>query len=390
MNTPIYLDYASTSPLDPRVLEAMQPYLNEYFGNASSIHQFGQVARKAIDEAREKVIQLLGAFSAHEIVFTGSGTESCNMAIMGAAFARQDQGKHLIISAIEHPAIAEPAYILRDHFGFTLTEIKPNEEGFIDPKEIEKALQKDTIFVSVMLANNEMGAIQPVKEIAKLCREKNILFHTDACQAPGYIDLNVGGLGPDLMTLNGSKIYGPKGIGLLYVREGLQILPLIHGGGQEFRMRGGTENVANIVGFAKALELILEESEQHLEKITKMRDQLFKEILDFSKENKLGITLNGPAVSATSASSKRLPNNINIHVPGKSGESLVMRLDMEGLAASSGSACSSGKIEASPVLLAMGQNEEKASQSLRLTLGRPTTEEELSKALEILKRVLGS
>lgn len=371
----IYLDYAATSPMDPRVLEAMLPYLREDFGNASSIHQIGQKARRAMDDARNRCMDLLGAFSPHEILFTGSGTESCNMAVYGAAFARQSQGKHLVVSAIEHPAVLEPARYLRDNFGFTLTEVLPDSEGIVQPEAIEKALQKDTVLVSLMYANNEVGTIQPIKKVAKLCRDRGILFHTDACQAPGYLNLDVQYLGVDLLTLNGSKIAGPKGSGMLYVREGVQITPLILGGGQEFRMRGGTESTASIVGLAKALELTLEGSKKEADRIGALRDHLLEKLLAIP-----GVTLNG-------SRGKRLENNVNIHVPGHSGETLVMRLDMEGIAASSGSACSSGKTEPSHVLLAMGQSRQEASESLRLTLGRGSTEESMKLVAELLKMI---
>lgn len=372
----IYLDYAAATPLDPRVLRAMQSYLKEEFGNPSSIHQYGQRARQAIDEARKKCMELLGAFSVHEIIFTGSGTESCNMAIFGAAFGRQDRGKHLVISAMEHPAVLEPARYLRDNFGFELTEVLPGKDGLMRSEDIAAALREDTILVSVMTVNNEVGTIQPIRQIAKLCRDRGILFHTDACQAPGFTDVNVDHLDVDLLSLNGSKIYGPKGVGLLYVREGVKITPLVHGGGQEFRMRGGTENPALIVGFAKALELVMKDSKKEAARISKLRDELLDSLLKMK-----GVILNG-------SRERRVENNINIHVPGISGETLVMRLDMQGLAASSGSACSSGKTEPSPVLLALGQSAKKASESLRLTLGRFTTEEEIKKAGKILKKAL--
>lgn len=370
----IYLDYAASTPLDPRVFKAMAPYLKEKFGNPSSIHRYGQETRKAIDEARNICKKLLGAFSIHELIFTGSGTESCNTAVFGAAFA--GKGKHIIVSAIEHPAVLEPARYLRDNFGFKLTEIKPGPDGIIDPEKIAKAIRKDTVLVSVMYANNEIGTIQPIKKIAKICREKKVLFHTDACQAPGYLDINVEHLGVDLMSLNGSKIYGPKGVGLLYIRQGVKITPLILGGGQEFRMRGGTENPALIYGFAKALEITLKNSQKEAEREMALRDKLLKDLLKIP-----GITLNGSL-------EKRLPNNINISVPGHSGESMVMKLDINGLAASSGSACSSGKTEASHVLLAMGQSQKQALESLRLTLGRRTTEAEIKKATTVIKSLI--
>lgn len=372
----IYLDYAAATPMDPRVLEAMLPYFTEHFGNASSIHQVGQRARRGIDDARNTCMGLLGAFSPHEIIFTGSGTESCNMAIYGAAFARQDQGKHIVISALEHPAVLEPARYLRDNFGFELTEVKPDSEGLIHPEDVEAALREDTVLVSLMYVNNEIGTIQPIKKVAKLCRDRGILFHTDACQAPGFMNMDVGYLGVDLLSLNGSKIYGPKGSGLLYVREGVQITPLILGGGQEFRMRGGTENTPNIVGFATALELTMKDSKKEAARIGALRDELLDSLLALP-----GIHLNG-------SREKRVENNINIHVPGHSGETLVMRLDLEGLATSSGSACASGKTEPSHVLLAMGQSAKEAGESLRLTLGRFTTEKEIKTILEVLAKVL--
>lgn len=372
----IYLDYAAATPLDPRVWKAMQPCWTSIFANPSSIHQEGQCARQAIDGARKECMELLGAFSPHELIFTGSGTESCNMAIFGAAFGHRDQGKHLIVSAMEHPAVLESAHMLRDNFNFELTELKPDKEGLVHPEALEAALRTDTILVSVMLVNNEVGTLQPIKKLAQHCRERSILFHTDACQAPGYTNIFVSDLGADLISYNGSKIYGPKGVGLLYIREGVKITPLIHGGGQEFRMRGGTENTAYIVGFAEALKCVLQDSEKEAQRQGKLRDKLLNALLKIPK-----IRLNG-------SREKRIANNLNLHIPGVSGESLVMRLDLEGLAASSGSACSSGKTEPSHVLMAMGQSPQEASESLRLTLGRFTTEEEIAHAEKVLKKVL--
>lgn len=372
----IYLDYAAASPLDPRVQRAMEPWQGEHFGNPSSIHQYGQSTRRAIDDARVKCLKLLGAFSVHELVFTGSGTESCNTAIFGAAFARADRGKHLVVSAFEHPAVLESARYLRDNFGFELTEVLPDSAGLIHVEDVEAALRPDTILVSVMLVNNEVGTIQPVREIAALARARGILSHTDACQAPGFVPVNVEELGVDLLSLNGSKINGPKGVGLLYIREGVKITPLIHGGGQEFRMRGGTENPALIVGFATALELVLDSAVEERTRLGALRDELLDSLLALP-----GITLNG-------SREQRTENNINIQVPGHLGETLVMRLDLDGLAASSGSACSSGKTEPSHVLLAMGQSPVQASESLRLTLGHQTTQAEIASALVILRKVL--
>lgn len=369
----IYLDYAAATPIDKRVLKAIEPYLGENFGNPSSIHKFGQVARGAVDEARSICMKLIGAQKPSEIIFTGGGTESCNLAIFGAAFAKGEG--HIVVSAIEHPAVLEPARYLRDNFGFKLSEVAPDKNGIVSPEAVEKAIKADTILVSVMYANNEIGTVQPVKKIAKLCRRKKIIFHTDACQAPGFLDINAEHLGVDLMTLNGSKIYGPKGVGLLYVREGVKIAPTMLGGGQEFGVRGGTENTACIYGFAKALEFCLKDSKTEAVRIKKLRDGLLAELLKIK-----GITLNGDPIM-------RLPNNINIRVKGNKTETMVMRLDIEGLAASGGSACASGKTEPSHVLLALGQTPKEAGEALRLTLGRPTDSKEINKALAILKKI---
>lgn len=379
----IYLDYAATSPLDPKVLRAMLPYLKEEFGNASSIHQYGQKARQGIDEARLKCKDLLGAFSVHELIFTGSGTESCNMAIFGTAFARKPKKGpgHLIVSAIEHPAVLEPARYLRDNFGFELTEVLPDEKGVISMQAIEKTIQPNTILISVMLVNNEVGTFQPVKKIAKLARERGIVLHTDACQAPGFTDINVEHLGVDLLSLNGSKIYGPKGVGLLYVREGIQLTPLILGGGQEFRMRGGTENPALIVGFAKALDLVLKNSKKEAERIGELRNILERDLLKIKLQSGKKIRVNGDP-------EHRSAHHLNLHIPDILGETLVMRLDMAGLATSSGSACSSGKTEPSHVLIAMGQSRQSALESLRLTLGRATTLTEIKKAIKLITELL--
>lgn len=400
----IYLDYAAATPIDKRVLKLMEPYLKSEFGNPSSIHRYGQSTRKAIDEARGICMKILGAAKPSEVIFTGSGTEANNMVISAqrAALAARSEAErhcvsrggttapHIIISAIEHPSILEPARYLRDNFGFELTEILPNKDGIISPESVALALKPETILVSVMYANNEIGTIQPIKKIAKICREfsekngRKIIFHTDACQAPGFLDINAEHLGVDLMTLNSSKVYGPKGVGLLYIREGVKIVPHIFGGGQEFRMRGGTENPALIYGFAKALEFALKNSKKEAARIKKLRDKLLNELLKMPK-----ISLNGSL-------EERLPNNINVNVDGKSSETMVMRLDIEGLAASGGSACSSGKTEASHVLEALakvrGLSNEAASAfgsgGLRLTLGHPTTSQEITKAIKILTKVL--
>jgi cysteine desulfurase len=370
----IYLDHAATTPMDPRVLEAMTPYFSETFGNPSSLHSAGQAARQAVDGARRSIAGFVGA-SPRELIFTSGGTESDNLALFGVAHAYKDQGKHVIVSAIEHEAILEPVRTL-EKAGFKVAIVGADQDGIIKLDELEKALTPETIFISLMLANNEVGTIQPISKAAQLVRRhKKALgrgptqppfLHTDACQAAGVLSLNVRDLGVDLLTLNGSKIYGPKGIGLLYVREGIKLEPQVCGGGHEHGRRSGTLNVPGIIGLAKALELAQAERENENKRLTCMRDKFIEKALELL-----------PDIQLTGHTSDRLPNNISFMIKGVESEILLMRLDMEGIYASAGSACTAGNAEPSHVLLAMGFSKQEARTAVRFSLGHSTTEEEL-------------
>jgi cysteine desulfurase len=387
----IYLDYAATTPIRKEVMEAMLPYFFDKFGNPSSFHSPGKIAKDAVEAARERVAKILNCRTA-EIVFTGGGTESDNLAVLGAARANKDKGKHIIASKIEHPAVLDSCKKLEKE-GFEISYIPVGKDGIIKLDEFKKALRKDTILVNVMYANNEIGAIQPIAEIAKIIRNfRNSTspnpslerrgaafpyFHTDACQAAGALSLDVAKLGVDLLTLNGSKIYGPKGTGALYVKKGVKIEPLIFGGGQEFGFRSGTENVPAIAGLAKALELAQKEKEKEGARLIKLRDKLIRGIL----KNISGSFLNGHP-------SFRLPNNANISIPKVEGEAMVLYLDSKGVYASTGSACSSRSLRPSHVLTAIGLNDELAHGSLRFTLGRSTTGEDIEFVIKILPGIV--
>lgn len=380
---PIYLDYASTTPVNPQVVEAMLPFYFDVFGNVSSTHTWGQKARQAVVDSRAKIAGYLNC-SPSEIVFTSGGTESCNLAIRGVTEAvellnQKGEKGHIVVSKIEHHAVLEPARELEEK-GWEVSYVGVDEQGVVDIEDFRSELREDTIFVSVMYANNEVGSIQPIKELAEICRERGIVFHTDACQAVGFLELDVEELGVDLMTINAGKIYGPKGVGALYVRDGVDIAPQIVGGGQENEMRGGTENVAGIVGFARALELVRSEKEVEAKRLSGMRDKLGEMILEKIE----GSVLNGPSVD----SGKRLPNNLNISFEDVEGESLLLRLDMEGIAVSSGSACTSNDLEPSHVLKAMGVSDERTYSSLRLTFGKLVTEDDLPSILDRLSGVV--
>ena len=371
----IYLDHAATTPVDPRVLEAMMPYFNEKFGNPSSLHSIGQQAKKAQDSARKEIATILGC-AAQEVVFTGSGTESDNLAILGIAKAYAKRGKHIITTKIEHPAVLEACQHLEKN-GFKITYLPVDNDGLIQLDDLGKALTKETILVSIIYANNEIGTIQPISEIAALLKKHSNpelgrppIFHTDACQAACSLDIQVDSLGVDLMTLNAGKIYGPKGIGLLYVRKGTKIEPLIYGGGHEFGLRSGTENIPAIVGFATALKLAQDSYQKEAARLTSLRGRLLTGLQKLPD-----IILNGHA-------QKRLSNNLNLTIKGVEGETLVIHLDTAGIAASSGSACSSGKTEPSHVLLALGHSKQEAYQSLRFSLGRSTTKEDIDQVIE--------
>lgn len=370
----MYFDSAASTPIDPRVFEAMRPWLTEKFANPSSIYQAGQEARAAIDNARMKIADFLNC-KPTEIYFTSSGTESCNWALRGVAEQRVLQSKptHLIVSAIEHSAVLEAAKYLQHLFKIELSILPVTPEGLVDVRILEAALKPETALVSIMTVNNEIGTIQPIQAIGKLCRDQGIYFHTDACQAAGYLGVSVNELGVDLLTMNAGKIYGPKGLGLLFVREGVKINPWTLGGGQEFKMRAGTENVASIVGFGKAIELVQEDRNADTKKVLQLRDTLWRLV----QEQIPNVRLNGSL-------DHRIPNNLNILIGGVDGEALVRKLDLMGIAVSTGSACASGTVEPSHVLMAIGRTPEEAKSSIRITLGRLTTEDEiiaLAKAL---------
>jgi cysteine desulfurase len=383
-DAPIYLDHAATTPVDPAVAEAMRPFLEAEFANPSSLYNAARDTRRAVESARHSISTILGA-KPTEIIFTSGGTEGDNLAVQGVL--RAHPGAHWVTTAIEHDAVlscVEP--LTRDGHKCTVVPVKPN--GIVDPAAIEGAVTDQTVLVSVMLANNEIGTIQPVADIAKLVaavragRMKRgidlpLYLHTDAVQAANYLDLHVTRLGADLLTLNGSKLYGPKGTGALYVRHGTVLEPLIYGGGQERGRRSGTENVAGIVGFARAFELAATTRDAQSRRLTQLRDQLAAELTKHIP----GIIINGDP-------RRRLPNNLNLTIPGAEGEALVLYLDNAGIMASTGSACSTGNLDPSHVLLAIGRTPEEANASLRLTLGRSTTAEACAKvALELPKIV---
>jgi len=372
----IYLDHAATTPVDPRVVEAMKPYWSDKFGNPSSVYQKGREASVVLGRAREQVSGVFGCLPA-EIIFAGSGTESDNQAIIGTALANQSRGKHIITSAIEHHAVLHACEFLESQ-GFEVTYLPVTKAGIVKLEELEKSISQDTILVSIMYANNEIGTIQPVKEIAELVKKKNpkTYFHTDACQAAGYCDLAVDSLGVDLMTINGSKIYGPKGVGVLFVKKGVIINSFVHGGGQENGRRAGTENVPGIIGLATALELVQKEKEKESKRLIKLRDRLIEGLLKMDK-----VFLNGDPA-------RRLPNNVNVTILDIEGESMLLHLDKEGIAASSGSACTSGSLDPSHVILALGQPYEVAHGSLRFTLGRANTEEDIDFVLKVLPGIV--
>jgi len=371
----IYLDYAATTPCDPEVIKAMEPYFFQKFGNPSSIHSFGQEAKGAIEEAREKLASFLGA-RLEEIIFTSGGTESNNFAVGGVAYAQAKKGNHIITTAIEHHAIIEPCKLLEKR-GFKVTYVSTDKYGLVSPDDIKKAITDKTILISVMHANNEIGTIQPIAEISRIARESGIYFHTDAVQTVGHIPVNVDDLNVDLLSLSGHKFYGPKGVGALYVRKGTRIERFLHGGDQERARRASTHNTPGIVGLGKAIELCLDKMKDEAKFQSVLRDRLIKEI----KEKISDVYLNGHP-------EQRLPNNVNFSIKYIEGESILLNLDMLGIAVSTGSACTSTSLEPSHVLLAIGLPHEIAHGSLRITLGRWTKEEDIGYLLEHLPRVV--
>ncbi|MGI6034741.1 MAG: cysteine desulfurase NifS [Limnochordia bacterium] len=371
----IYLDHAATTATRPEVVEAMLPYLTERFGNPSSVYSLGREARRALDEARETVADLIGADD-REIVFTGGGSEADNLAIKGVAFANRNKGNHIITSAVEHHAVLDTMRFLEAN-GFRITILPVDGHGMVDPNRVVEALTEDTILVSIMHANNEVGTIQPIEEIGRILADKDIYFHTDAVQTAGILPINVDELHCDLLSLSAHKFYGPKGVGVLYVRRGTKLEPHIHGGAQERKRRAGTENVAGIVGLAKAFALAQGEIDTSAARLTALRNRL-----------RDGIAARIDHVRFNGHPTLRLPNNVNVCFAFIEGEALLLNLDMHGIAASSGSACTSGSLEPSHVLMAMGVPPEIAHGSLRLTLGRENTEEEIDAVLDALVEVV--
>lgn len=369
----IYLDHAATTPLAPDVLAVMQPYLLESYGNPSSIHQAGRRALHAIDEARDTVARVLGA-RPREIIFTGSGSEADNLALHGVAYAQREAGRgnHIITTAIEHHAVLHAADYLHHH-GFEVTLLPVDSTGMVSPAALHAALRPDTVLVSVMYANNEIGTVQPLAALGAVCREHGVPFHTDAVQAAGLLPLTVDDLNVDLLTLAAHKFYGPKGVGVLYVRRGTPLQPLTHGGNQERRRRAGTENVAGIVGLATALQHAEARRPTYTLHCAALRDQLIEGAL----QRIVGAHLNGHPTH-------RLANNVNLGFADVDAESILLLLDQAGICVSSGSACSSGSLEPSHVLLALGQSPAAASSAVRLSVGRSTTAAAIERTLAVL------
>ena len=369
---PIYLDHAAATPLDPEVLKAMQPFLTKQYANPNSLHDLGTLARKAIEKARVDIAKILHC-SPHEIIFTSGGTESINLALKGIALHKKKG--HIITSQIEHPAVLESCHYLEKN-GFSVTYLPVDKYGKVSPTAVQKAIRRDTILISIMYANNEIGTIQPLHEIGKIALKHRIPFHTDACQA-GSLDINVNDLNVALLTLNGNKIYGPKGIGILYKKSTTQLEPLLHGGNQEYGLRSGTENVPAIVGFAKALNLIQHSKEQENKRLTEVRDRFIKTIFTTISES----YLNGH-------STERLPNNIHLSFAGVEGEELLYHLNQHHIFVSTGSACNSHKIKTSHVLKAIKIPNALAKGSIRLTMGKETTEHNLQTVAKTITKIV--
>ena len=372
----IYMDYSATTYTKPEVLKEMLPYFTEVYGNPSSLYDISDLSRKAIAGARERVAKAINA-KKEEIFFTSGGSEADNWALKGVAFANKNKGNHIITTEIEHHAIMNSAAFLEKN-GFEVTYLKVNEEGFVSLEDLKNAITDKTILVSVMFANNEIGTLEPIKEIGKFLREKKILFHTDAVQAVGNVKIDVEDMNIDLLSMAGHKFYGPKGVGALYIRKGVKIDNLIHGGGQERGRRASTENIAGIVGIGKAIELATDNLDEHAKRLTALRDELIKgleEKIPYAK-------INGPR------GDKRLPGNVNLSFIGVEGETLLLDLNDKGILCSTGSACASASLDPSHVLLAIGRPHEWAHGSLRLTLGDGTTKEEVEYAIKVIPEII--
>ncbi|MFO7638151.1 MAG: cysteine desulfurase family protein [bacterium] len=371
----VYLDSNSTTPLDPRVAEAVRPYLGPVFGNPSNLHSYGRECAEGLAEAREQVAQFLGA-EPGEIHFTGSGTEADNWAVIGTARRHESRGRHLVVSPIEHGAVLESARYLAGR-GFEVSWLPVDEHGLVDPEAVRRALRPDTVLVSVMLANNEIGTVEPVAEIAAVCRERGVTCHTDAVAAAGKVEVDVRKLGVDLLTISGHKLHAPKGVGALYIREGVEIEPLIHGGHQERGLRAGTENVIGIVGMGRACQLLAGEWRENAARMKANRDRLEQ-----------GIFARVPEVRLNGHPEKRLPNTAHFSVAYVEGEALLLSLDLEGIALASGSACSAGEAGVSPTLAAIGVPPVFRNSPLRFSLGPETTADEIDYALDRFERVV--
>lgn len=370
----VYLDNAATTALSPKVLEKMMPYLTDIYGNASSPHSFGQTARIGVEHAREQVARAINA-DPSEIVFTGCGTESDNTVLFGVAERYAKKGDHIITTNVEHHAILHSCAALEKK-GIKVTYLPVDKDGLVTPEQVRDAITDKTILVSVMFANNEVGTIMPIPEIAAVCHEKGVLFHTDAVQAAGHVPVDVKAMGIDMLSISGHKFHGPKGVGVLYERNGIRLPSYIIGGEQEKGRRAGTENVAGIVGLGEALELAVTNMSETSARMTRMRDRLIE-----------GIEATIPEVKLNGHRTKRLPNNVNFSIKYIEGESILLMLDMAGIAASSGSACTSGSLDPSHVLLALGLTHEVAHGSVRMTLGDDTTDEDIDYVLETLPKV---
>jgi cysteine desulfurase len=372
----IYMDHAATTAVDPRVVQAMLPYFTEKYGNASSVHSFGHEAHEALENARKKVADILGA-DREEVIFTSCGTESDNLAIRGAAFAQQKRGNHIITSPVEHHAVGHTCEQLRQRFGFEVTYVPVDKYGRVDPDVVGRAITDRTVLITIMYANNEVGTIQPIAEIGRLARAKGIPFHTDAVQAGGTLDLNVNNLNVDLVSLSAHKFYGPKGVGILYQRRGTPLLPMQTGGGHERGRRAGTENIPYIVGLAAALELAHQNRESNNARIAGLRDRLIA-----------GVLSSIPDAYLTGHPTDRLPNSASFAFRGIEGEAILLSLDLMGVAASSGSACTSGSTEPSHVLTSMGLPTGICHGSLRLTLGNENTQQDVDYVLSVLPDIV--
>ncbi|MFC1900056.1 cysteine desulfurase NifS [Chloroflexota bacterium] len=371
----IYLDYAATTPMHPEVLEAMRPYLTDCFGNPSSIYSYGKEAKSAIDNARSNIAGLIGA-TEDEVIFTGGGTEADNHAIKGVAYANKSKGNHIITCKIEHHAVLETCEFLEKE-GYEVTYLPVDETGMVDPDYVKKAITPKTILITIMHANNEIGTIQPISEISAIAREAGVYLHTDAVQTLGHIPSKVNDLKVDMLAMSAHKLFGPKGVGALYVRKGTRVTPLIHGGEQEQRRRASTENVAGIVGFGKAAELAGLEMNEEAVRLTGLRNRLIDSLLGKIED----IQLNGHP-------DLRLPNNTNFSINYVEGESLILNLDAEGICASTGSACSASSTEPSHVLIALGLPPELAHGSVRFTMGKWTTKEDIERVAEVLPQIV--